>query len=163
MGTRSGSFSKINDISPARGRYKTMYDNFSEWLFGLKQSGGPVGVHLEAFDEVLPAGTGSATLTATGTIPANSIILPGYSRIVTTFAGASVSAYTLGVSGSTSRFRGSSSNITAADEEVIATVWVGTMTQLAASALTPLVTLDQIATSGAIRLVIPYICTSAPA
>lgn len=164
MGSRTGSFTnRPNDISPRAKRYLTQHENFWEMLLGRQGSGGSTGIHFEYIDEVITF-AGTATVDTTSTIPQYAIVLPFWTRVVTTLSGASVASFIVGIAGATNRFLTTNTNITAGDEHFCAAHWAGTVAIVHTAAAAAIrVTPDTSATAGALRLVVPYVVFSAPA
>lgn len=164
MASRTGSFtSRPNDISPTKGRYRTRNAEFEENLIGANMPGGSVGVHFEYIDELITF-AGSATYDTTALIPQGAIVYPGWAYVATTLAGASVSTYIVGIAGATNKFLATGTAITAGTKTLMAAHWAGTVAIVhTAAAAAVRVTPDTSATSGVLRLVIPYINISTPA
>jgi len=109
-------------------------------------------------DELVTLATDAAYTDTTALIPAGTALIQTATYVHTTLAGNSVSTYSLGVSGATARFQGTTTNITAADTNAGSSQTEGTVNYASATAIR--ITCDQTVTSGKIRVVARclYIC-----
>jgi len=103
------------------------------------------------------AHNGTVTIpTSLNCLPANSIIDGIVYRITTTLSGNAISSFTLGVTGTTAKFCSTQSTLTAGTTGVCLAQWGTAGNQVNTTAAPVVITENQIATAGAIRIIVYY-------